>query len=154
LFTEQSAAFGGLLLLGNELIGTTSQGGTGGGGTVFKYSLAGSSLTTLYNFTGPNQFGAGPTATLLMDATGNLYGTTQIDGAHQQGSVFKLSESNGVWTLTTLHDFTGGSDGGLPFGQLTMDGSGNIYGTAQAGGNSVGNCYLNLGCGVVFEITR
>ena len=95
----------------------------------------------------------GPTATLLMDASGNLYGITQIDGAYQQGSVFKLSESNGVWTLTTLHDFTGGADGGQPFGQLTMDAGGNIYGTTQAGGNSVGSCYQNLGCGVVFEIT-
>jgi hypothetical protein len=34
-----------------------------------------------------------------------------------------------------------------------MDASGNIYGTTQTGGNSVGNCYENLGCGVVFEIT-
>jgi uncharacterized repeat protein (TIGR03803 family) len=88
-----------------------------------------------------------------MDASGNLYGTTQIDGAHQLGSVFKLSQSNGVWTLTTLHDITGDADGGQPFGQLTMDTSGNIYGTTQASGNSVGNCYQNLGCGVVFEIT-
>jgi len=67
--------------------------------------------------------------------------------------VFKLSQSNGVWSLTTLHDFTGGADGGQPDGQLTMDTSGNLYGTAEVGGNSVGNCYQNLGCGVVFEIT-
>ncbi|MGA2369440.1 MAG: choice-of-anchor tandem repeat GloVer-containing protein [Candidatus Korobacteraceae bacterium] len=153
LFSQQSSALGGLFLSGSDLIGTTSQGGTSKGGTVFEYSLTGSSLTTLYNFAGPYQSGAGPTATLLMDASGNLYGTTQIDGADLHGSVFKLSQSNGVWTLTTLHDFTGGADGGLPFGQLTMDASGNIYGTTQAGGNSVGNCYQNLGCGVIFEIT-
>ena len=150
-FLVSSPAIGGLILdSAGDLFGTTSQGGTGGGGTVFEYSL---NLTTLYNFAGPNQPGSGPTATLLMDASGNLYGITQIDGAYQQGSVFKLSESNGVWTLTTLHDFTGGADGGQPFGQLTMDASGNLYGTTSVGGNTVGSCYQNLGCGVVFEIT-
>jgi uncharacterized repeat protein (TIGR03803 family) len=153
LFNEQSSALGGLLLVGNDLFGTTSQGGTHEGGTVFEYSLAGASLTTLYNFAGPYQDGAGPTATVLMDASGNLYGTTQIDGADLHGSVFKLSQFNGVWTWTTLYNFTGGADGGFPFGQLTMDASGNIYGTTQTGGNSVGNCYENLGCGVVFEMT-
>ena len=152
-FSGEVDALGGLLLVGTNLIGTTSQGGTGGGGTVFEYSAPNGTFTTLYSFTGPNQPGAGPTATLLMDAAGNLYGTTNLEGAHQQGSVFKLSQSNGVWSLTTLHDFTGGADGGQPFGQLTMDASGNIYGTTTVGGNTVGSCYQNLGCGVIFEIT-
>ena len=120
---------------------------------VFKYVVSDSTLTILYNFVGTGEFEEGPTATLLMDAAGNLYGITHLDGAHRQGSVFKLSQSNGLWTLTTLHDFTGGADGGQPFGQLTMDASGNIYGTTQVGGSSVGNCYQGLGCGVVFEIT-
>jgi uncharacterized repeat protein (TIGR03803 family) len=152
-FTQASSAMGGMILdSAGDLYGTTSQGGSGGGGTVFKFDIGSPTPTTLYSFPGPNQFGAGPTATLLMDAAGNLYGITQIDGAYQQGSVFKLSQSNGVWSLTTLHDFTGGTDGGQPFGQLVMDANGNIYGTAQAGGNSVGNCYHGLGCGVVFEI--
>ncbi len=151
---EGSSASAGLILdSAGNLYGTTSDGGTNGGGTVFEYSIAGSSLTTLYSFTGSGDNYPGPTAPLLMDASGNLYGTTHLDGAYQQGSVFKLSQSNGVWTLTTLHDFTGGADGGQPFGQLIMDAGGNIYGTAQAGGNSVGNCYQSLGCGVVFEIT-
>lgn len=153
-FTEQSAALGGLTEDSAGLLyGTTSQGGTGGGGTFFSYLPGSPNITTLYNFNGPNQWGAGPTATLLMDAAGNFYGTTQIDGANQQGSVFKLSQSNGVWALTTLHDFTGGADGGQPFGQLSMDANGNIYGTAQYGGSSVGDCYQGLGCGVIFEIT-
>jgi uncharacterized repeat protein (TIGR03803 family) len=88
-----------------------------------------------------------------MDASGNLYGTTHIDGANQQGSVFKLSQSNGVWTMTTLHDFTGAPDGGKPFGQLVMDSAGNLYGTTEYGGSSVGDCFQGLGCGVIFEIT-
>lgn len=154
VFNGESSALGGLISdSSGNLYGTTSQGGTGGGGIVFEYVPGSSSITTLYNFTGPNQYGAGPTATLLMDAAGNLYGTTQTDGANQQGSVFKLSQSNGMWTMTDLHDFTGGADGGMPYGQLTMDANGNIYGTTKSGGNSVGNCYQGLGCGVVFEIT-
>lgn len=157
LYTFPAAAspIGGLILdpSATHLYGTTSQGGSLGGGTIFQFSLGGSNPTTLYNFSGPNNSASGPTATLLMDAAGNLYGTTHIDGAHLQGMVFELSQSNGVWTLTDLHDFTGGTDGGQPFGQLTMDANGNLYGTTTIGGSSQGQCYLGLGCGVVFEIT-
>ena len=150
-----SLPIGGLILdASGNLYGTTSSAGSGAGGMVFKYVVSDSTLTILYNFVGTGEFEEGPTATLLMDAAGNLYGITHLDGAHRQGSVFKLSQSNGLWTLTTLHDFTGGADGGQPFGQLTMDATGNIYGTAEVGGSSVGNCYQGLGCGVVFEITQ
>jgi uncharacterized repeat protein (TIGR03803 family) len=69
-----------------------------------------------------------------MDAAGNLYGTTIGDGAYGQGNIFKLAPSNGGWTYTSLHDFTGGSDGGQPFAQVTFDASGNLYGTAGVGG--------------------
>jgi uncharacterized repeat protein (TIGR03803 family) len=69
-----------------------------------------------------------------MDAVGNLYGTTYTDGAYQFGSVFKLTPRNGGWTYTSLHDFTDGDDGDLPFGGPTMDGNGNLYGTTTTGG--------------------
>ena len=58
--------------------------------------------------------------------------------------------SNGSWIFTSLHDFTGGSDGGYPYSNLVFDASGNLYGTASQGGTSA-NC--SGGCGVVFEIT-
>ena len=48
-----------------------------------------------------------------MDNAGALYGTALSDGANGYGSVFKLTPSNGGWTFTSLHDFTGGSDGGI-----------------------------------------
>lgn len=80
-----------------------------------------------------------------MDKAGNLYGTTSGDGAHQWGSVFKLTQSNGVWTSTSLHDFTGGADGGAAYGRLVLAVHGNLYGTASLGGT--------YGDGVVFEIT-
>ena len=153
-FSNATGAVGGLVAdSAGNLYGTTSQGGTNGGGIVFEFVPSTSSLTTLYNLTGSNNYGAGPTSTLVMDAAGNLYGTTHTDGAFGQGSVFKLTHSGGNWSLTTLHNFTGLSDGGQPFGQLTIDASGNLYGTTTLGGSSLGHCYLGVGCGVVFEIT-
>jgi uncharacterized repeat protein (TIGR03803 family) len=80
-----------------------------------------------------------------MDAVGNLYGTTLLDGAYGQGNVFKLIPSNGEWLYTSLHDFTGGSDGSQPYGQVTLDANGNLYGTASIGGPD--------NKGVVWEIT-
>jgi uncharacterized repeat protein (TIGR03803 family) len=129
-----------------NLYGATQTGGAAGGGTVFELTslLGGSwSLSTLYGFLG-TAFG-GAYRTVVMDAAGNLYGTTSSDGAHPWGSVYKLTRSNGGWTYSSLHDFTGGADGGTPYGSLVFDGSGNLYGTASAGGAN--------GQGVVFEIT-
>lgn len=135
---------GGLILdaFGN-LYGTTSTGGAGGGGTVFKLTPSGGSFTftVLFSFTGSG----GPAATLTMDAAGNIYGTTTNDGAFGQGSVFKLTPSGGGFTFTSLHDFTGGTDGGRPFSNVIFDAAGNLYGTTLQGGADA--------AGVVFEIT-
>ena len=80
-----------------------------------------------------------------MDAAGNLYGTTYQNGAYNAGSVFKLALSSEGWTYTSLHDFTGGSDGGLPGGNLVLDTNGTLYGTTSQGGI--------YGNGVIFEVT-
>jgi hypothetical protein len=64
--------------------------------------------------------------------------------------MFKLTYSGGSWTYTSLHDFTGGSDGKYPFGQVVLDANGNAFGTVRNGGNS--GCD-GSGCGVIFEIT-
>jgi uncharacterized repeat protein (TIGR03803 family) len=153
---DTPAPMGGLLLDGQgNLYGTTSTAGSAGGGTVIELTRSGNSwaYTTLYSFPGNGQLYVGPQAALTMDSAGNLYGTTYADGAYGYGSVFKLSPSNGSWTYTSLHDFTGGSDGGYPYSTVQFDSSGNMYGSASIGGTSVGNCYQGLGCGVIWEIT-
>ena len=129
-----------------HLYGATQSGGIGAG-IAFELIPAGGgvwNLNTLYDFSGAT-FG-GSYRTLAMDNAGNLYGTAAADGAHQQGSVFKLTWTNGTWVYTPLYSFTGGSDGGAPYGGLVIDANGSIYGTASAGGAN--------GYGVVFEIKQ
>src|SRR5271166_201225 len=132
----------------DNLFGATSTGGSGNGGTVFELARSNGSweFNLLYSFTGASgQFAAGPVANLAFDSTGNLYGTTHGDGPYNYGAVFKLTPANGTWSYTSLHDFTGGNDGGYPRSNITFDKNGNMYGTAAEGGT--------MDFGVVFEIT-
>ena len=151
-FTAGIYPVGGLLLdLSGNLYGTTSTGGSNdGGGTVFELTSANGVWTfnTTYDFFGCGS--CGPQDKLVMDAAGNLYGTTYGLGHEGYGSVFKLTPSNGGWTYTSLHDFTGGTDGAHPFGPI-LDANGNLYGTTASGG--LANCDNGVGCGVVWEIT-
>ena len=136
-----------------NLYGTTNEGGSGGGGTVFELSPSGDSWTfkLLYSFSGQGSY-SGPWATLTMDGAGNLYGTTLTDGIYNNGSVFKLSGTENGWVYTSLHDFTGGADGGSPYGNVTIDTDGTLYGTTTGGGDMNCDGYLGPGCGVVWMI--
>jgi uncharacterized repeat protein (TIGR03803 family) len=136
-----------------NLYGTTIAGGQTIFGTVFKLNSSGIK-TTLYNFTGGTD-GGEPHGTLVRDAQGNLYGTTEFGGdlnvqcAGMQGCgvVFKINASGHE---TVLYRFTGKADGGQPLAGLTI-GRGTLYGTTAGGGNS-GCDYVAVGCGVVFKI--
>jgi uncharacterized repeat protein (TIGR03803 family) len=117
-----------------NLYGTTYQGGTGYGenGTVFKLapnSDGAWSLTTLYNFSGSD--GALPMAEMVLDAAGNLYGTTSGGGADDGfGTVFELSPSSGgTWTEKLLCTFPYGKYYERPQTAVWFDAAGNIYGT-------------------------
>lgn len=93
--------------------------------------------------------GSFPYASLILDAEGNLYGTTMIDGAYSYGTIFRLSPDG---KETVLHSFTGtGGDGANPVAPLTRDAAGNLYGTTEYGGLFGGACGGN-GCGIVFKI--
>jgi uncharacterized repeat protein (TIGR03803 family) len=138
-----------------NLYGTTEQGGTGCGspgcGTVYKLSKTGNE-TILYNFTGTPD-GAFPyLGTLLLDKSGNLYGTTQSGGKNGTpgGTVFELSKGGQETVLYSFCSQSGCSDGASPYGGVVIDGSGNFYGTTIAGG--MGGC--NPTCGTVFELSK
>ena len=120
--------------------GTTYFGGgssncSGGCGTVFRLAPDGT-LTLLHVFTGGSGDGAHPTADLMADAQGNLYGTTLQGGGtfckyYGCGTVFRLATDG---TESLLYAFTGGSDGANPAGSLIADTAGNLYSTTQVGG--------------------
>jgi uncharacterized repeat protein (TIGR03803 family) len=127
--------------------GTTAAGGASNLGSVFKLGTTG--VAVLHSFTGFPGDGASPYAGLIEDPSGNLYGTTSAGGTANNGIVFELSAAG---KETILYNFTGGADGGLPYGSLVRDSAGNLYGTASAGGTATGNCFP-AGCGVIFELS-
>jgi len=131
--------------LPGSLYGTTNSGGTGtcDCGTVFKVTKNSDGTwteTLLYSFKGDND-GASPFASVIADASGNLFGTTQNGGGSTNcsggcGTVFELAKnSDGTYTESVLHAFTG-QDGEFPAAGLLADFSGNLYGTTQDGGAS------------------
>jgi len=120
-----------------NLYGTTSLGGPSEAGTVFELTpnTDGRWLEALLHVFTDGNDGNGPTANLIFDAAGNLYGTTVLGGAGNYGVVFQLKKNaSGSWKEKILHPFTGSRDGGLPFAGLTFDRSGALYSTASAGG--------------------
>jgi uncharacterized repeat protein (TIGR03803 family) len=108
---------------------------------------AASSEKVLFDFTLGSD-GAYPTGGLVLDAKGNLYGTTENGGANFYGTVFQLTHSKSGWTESVLYSFTNGSDGAYPSGALVFDKAGNLYGTAVSGGST--SC--SNGCGTVFKL--
>ncbi len=154
--TDGANPYAGLIFdQSGNLYGATSAGGSGNGGTAFELtsSQGGWAFNLLYSFTGASgQFSAGPIANLAFDSAGNLYGTTHGDGAYNFGSAFKLTLGSGGWAYTSLHDFTGGTDGGYPRSSILFDKNGNMYGTA-AGGGTGDPSKCDGACGVIFEIT-
>ena len=132
-----------------NLYGTTLVGGNGGG-TVFELSPSGDTwaFKLLHSFTDSGR----PQESLSLDGAGNLYGTTTYGGIYGFGNIFKLSNTDNGWVYTSLHDFTGGTDGNGPTSYVAIDTDGTLYGIATAGGDP--NCWLNPGdgCGVVWKI--
>ncbi len=140
-----------------NLYGTTMQGGTHGYGTVFELSpgQGGSwTETVLYNFNNNGSDGTYPGAGLVFDANGNLYGTTNVGGAHHYGTVFELSPGQGGWTEALLHSFNNdGIDGIYPVTGVIVDAHGNLYGTTVYGGMRLSYELCRYGCGTVFELS-
>src|ERR1700685_171103 len=140
-----------------SLYGTTNAGGADYVGTVFELTQSRDGKwheKVLYSFCSFCCNGSNPQAGLILDAAGNLYGTTTNGGEAGGGIVFKLTQtSGGRWKETVLHSFCTGDcgDGYIPGGEVTSDAAGNLYGTTVGGGN-LGFCPL-AGCGVVYKLT-
>jgi len=91
--------------------------------------------------------GAGPNGGLIFDAAGALYGTAGGGGSGNGfGVVFRLIQTtkNGQWSETALYSFQGGTDGRDPSGPVTLDSSGNLYGTTNAEGSHFGGTFFRL----------
>jgi uncharacterized repeat protein (TIGR03803 family) len=150
--------------------GVTQNGGdltceilpTSGCGTIFRIDSTGN-LTTLYSFTGGAD-GANPSEALLQGRDGFLYGTTLYGGNSTCsvsaytgcGTIFKIDTKG---NFTTMHEFSGNSDGGVPYSALIQATDGDFYGTATAGGDL--SCSVTVsgegyptytGCGTVFKM--
>jgi len=114
-------------------------------------SWAGSNERVLYSFTGGAD-GGDPATPLTRDNQGNLYGTTVLGGAFNCGTVFELTPTGqGQWQESVLHSFNCFDEGKYPYGGVTLDAQGNLYGTTGSGGQ--GFCDGD-GCGVVFELSQ
>jgi uncharacterized repeat protein (TIGR03803 family) len=90
-------------------------------------------FAALYSFASISD-GALPESGVILDQSGNIYGTTEAGGVHTMGTVFQLTKTGATWTKSVLHDFQGGTDGSFPQAGLAFDPSGNLYGFAGFGG--------------------
>ncbi len=153
-----------------NLYGTTYYGGSsdycagenGGCGEVFKLAPVGNGgwTETVLHVFHPGAGGAGgflPNSSVILDAAGNLYGTTVVGGSRTHclsgcGVVYKLSPKNdGTWKESVLHTFTQGLDGANPWAGIAFDAKGNLYGAASIAGKP--NACGSIGCGTVFQMS-
>ena len=153
--------YGGLIAdKHGNLYGSTIDGGTGtlcddttpGCGTLFKIAKDGRE-SVLYSFQGGSD-GWGPMGSLFADATGTLFGATNVGGGSDAceygcGIIFKLPQGG---KESVLYAFQGMADGQYPQGSLIADVNGNLYGVTTEGGNYNGSECAEAGCGTVFEV--
>jgi uncharacterized repeat protein (TIGR03803 family) len=140
----------GLAIDSDDNLYGTDTNFTTGQANVFKIALSQASYpqTNIYTFSGSEGFPTGVT----VDSAGNLYGATYTGGSKNLGTVWKLipvttGKKAGTYTKKTLHNFTAEKGGEYPETGVTLDSSGNIYGTAIGG-----NTGCPGGCGTLFEL--
>ena len=139
LITDSSGA--------GDLFGTTGSGGENGDGTVFELVNSGGTygaLKVLASFNGTD--GMYPSAGLITDSAGDLFGTTGYGGENGDGTVFELVNSGGTYSAPKVLASFNGSNGALPITSLITDSAGDLFGTTAGGG-------LNND-GAVFELAN
>ncbi len=125
---DGSWPWAGVILSGNTLYGTTTQGGSSAAGTVFSIHTDGTGFTNLYVFAAGSD-GAAPYSALVLSGS-TLYGTAEFGGDYGFGTVFGVN-TNGTG-FTSYYSFTGASDGANPYGGLALSGN-TLYGSALHG---------------------
>jgi uncharacterized repeat protein (TIGR03803 family) len=144
-----SPSAGLVLDAAGNLYGTTFEGGLVNDGTVFKLSPNANGSWTeeiLHSFSNNGVDGEHPNGGVLLDDTGDIYGTTYSGGTYPAGgTVFELAPRNGGgYAERILHNFNDGDNGDLPIGNLVLGPSGALYGVTIQGGHN--------NCGTVFEL--
>jgi uncharacterized repeat protein (TIGR03803 family) len=144
--------FGGVIFdAAGNLYGTTTGGGENRLGTVYELTPTadGWSESVLYSFNAGDS-GAAPYSTLVVDSSGNLYGTTVFGGAGGSGTVFELSPSGGSWIFSVLYSFANCTT----YSGLSIDSAGNLYGVCPHGGaNDAGMVYKLSNSGGSWALT-
>jgi uncharacterized repeat protein (TIGR03803 family) len=138
---------GGLVFdTAGNLYGTTPDGGAHSQGVLYQVSRNGKHWReiVLHAFSGGKDGGVGSLGSLLIDASGNLFGVTEVGGAHGAGTVFELPATSKK--MITLYAFKGTPDAASPYGGLVADAHGNLYGTTYYGGAH--------GLGTAYELVR
>ncbi|HTQ57831.1 MAG TPA: choice-of-anchor tandem repeat GloVer-containing protein [Bryobacteraceae bacterium] len=134
------------------LFGTTTSGGTASCGIAYELAFkksAGWTETILHTFLGVGAADGENPNGLILDAHGNLFGTSTGGGLYNPGTIFELSPmAGGGWQETVLYSFTAGLDGAYPSSSLTLGPSGHLFGTTLWGGPSG-----DTTGGVAFEFT-
>jgi uncharacterized repeat protein (TIGR03803 family) len=147
--TDGANPFAGVVMdAAGSLYGTTNNGGAAGAGVVYKLDTGGHE-TVLHTFSClgcPADDGRSPNGGVILDAAGNLYGTTHGGGSAGFGTVYKLDP---VGHETVLYSFTNGADGAYPTAGVIMDSAGNLYGTTTYGGTPG---FYGRGRGVVYKL--
>jgi len=132
-----------------NLYGNTSENGLYNEGTVFKLARGSGGVwqeETLYSFGANPGDATGANQSVVIDSSGNIWGTIYVGGAYGLGAIYELTPNSiGGWTETIIHSFAGGSDGAYPQCTLTFDANGNLYGTVGYEGPS--------GDGYVYELS-
>jgi uncharacterized repeat protein (TIGR03803 family) len=124
----------------------TANGGTHNSGIVLQLAHGSWAETILYNFCAKPKCGDGgsPSAGLVLDGAGNLYGTAYYP--------FELSPSAGGWSFTRLHKFPSfKGDGSDAYQGVVLDAKGNVHGATEGGGTGNEGC-IQTGCGIDYEL--
>jgi uncharacterized repeat protein (TIGR03803 family) len=146
-----ASPYGGVTIDANgNLFGTTTYGGTNNSGTVWEIAKGSGTITALASFNWTN--GGYPSAGVTVDSNGDLFGTAEYGGTKGSGTVWELAKGSG--TITALDSFNSATNGAFPLGRVTLDASGNLFGTAEYGGaNNDGTVWeLAQGSGTIVAL--